>query len=85
MERFLMKKNTEIISSIVYMLLVLSFGLPFISFEGYSILSNTTSHLAALESPYAWVINTVMFFPPFMRIHWADPTEQNCFRTVGNG
>ena len=38
-----MKNITEIISFVVYMLLV-SFRLPFICFEEYSRLSNTTSH-----------------------------------------
>ncbi len=39
--------------------LLVSFVLPFYSFEGYSIISNTTSHLAAQASPYAWIMNIV--------------------------
>jgi hypothetical membrane protein len=31
--------------------------MPLISFEGYSILSNTTSHLGAQGSPNAWIMN----------------------------
>jgi len=44
------------IASFTLFLLVSTF-LPFKSFEGYSIISNTTSHLGAQGSPYAWVMN----------------------------
>lgn len=55
-----MQKNKEIISNIVYILfLVVSFGLPFFSFKGYSIISNTTSHLAAQGSPFAWAMDII--------------------------
>lgn len=37
--------------------LLVSTLLPFKSFEGYSIISNTTSHLGAQGSPCAWVMN----------------------------
>ncbi|WP_207706936.1 DUF998 domain-containing protein [Alkalibaculum sporogenes] len=39
--------------------LVVSNGLALFSFAGYSILSNTTSHLGAQGSPYSWVMNIV--------------------------
>ena len=53
------KNNISIIISIVTyaVLIVVSLSLPFISFDGYSILSNTTSHLGAQGSPNAWVVN----------------------------
>ncbi|MDC7237668.1 MAG: DUF998 domain-containing protein [Sphaerochaetaceae bacterium] len=55
-----MQKSTKVLLIIVYSLfLVVSFGLPFFSFEGYSILSNTTSHLAAQSSPFAWVMDLI--------------------------
>lgn len=34
-----------------------SLVLPFFSFEGYSIVENTTSHLGAQRSPHAWFMN----------------------------
>ena len=39
--------------------LLVSTGLVFFSFEGYSLLSNTTSHLGAQGSPNAWLMNLV--------------------------
>ncbi len=55
-----MQKSKRVILILVYILfLVVSFGLPFFSFEGYSIISNTTSHLAAQSSPFAWVMDMV--------------------------
>ncbi|TCI53145.1 DUF998 domain-containing protein [Exiguobacterium sp. SH5S13] len=37
--------------------LVVSTVLPLFSFDGYSLVSNTTSHLGAQASPHAWVMN----------------------------
>ncbi len=52
--------RSNMISLFIFVLfLVVSIGLPFFSFEGYSILSNTTSHLGAQSSPYSWVMNMV--------------------------
>lgn len=39
--------------------IIVSSFLPVFSFEGYSVLSNTTSHLGAQGSPYAWIMNFV--------------------------
>jgi len=39
--------------------LLVSTGLAFFSFDGYSLLSNTTSHLGAQGSPHAWLMNLV--------------------------
>ncbi|HAX03822.1 MAG: hypothetical protein A2Y45_08115 [Tenericutes bacterium GWC2_34_14] len=48
----------KLFKSIVYLLLVLvSSILPIFSFDDYSLISNTTSHLGAQGSPYAWVMN----------------------------
>lgn len=41
------------------LMLVVIFGLPFFSAEGYSILKNTTSELGAQKTPNAWVMNTI--------------------------
>jgi len=55
-----MNKSIKIISIICFTIfLLVSFGLPFFSFEGYSIISNTTSHLAAQGSPYALLMDIV--------------------------
>lgn len=48
--------------------LTVSLLLPFFSFEGYSVISNTTSHLGAQGSPYAWVMNTVFILLGIMAI-----------------
>jgi hypothetical protein len=39
------------------LLVAVMFLLPFWSFEGYSLLENTTSHLGAQGSPNAWAMN----------------------------
>ncbi|MFC4714208.1 DUF998 domain-containing protein [Planococcus dechangensis] len=39
--------------------IIISTGLAFFSFEGYSILSNTTSHLGAQGSPHSWLMNII--------------------------
>jgi len=43
--------------SIYLMFIMVSFLLSLFSFDNYSIFSNTTSHLGAQGSPYAWVMN----------------------------
>lgn len=55
----MLRKKSAIVIYIVF-LMVATF-LPTISFDGYSILRHTTSHLGAQGSPYAWVMNTVFF------------------------
>jgi len=53
-----MKYPIKMLLVIVYILFILvAFLLPLYSFEGYSIISNTTSHLGAQGSPNAWVMN----------------------------
>lgn len=42
---------------ILIVFLIVAFILPLFSFDGYSILSNTTSHLGAQGSPHAWIMN----------------------------
>ena len=51
-----MQKSKRIV---YFMFLLVSFGLPIFSFEGYSVMSNTTSHLAAQGSPFAWVMDII--------------------------
>lgn len=41
--------------------LVVSTVLPFFSFDGYSLIRHTTSHLGAQGSPHAWVMNVTFF------------------------
>jgi len=53
-------KNPKIIPLLIFIsFLIVSNGLPAFSFPGYSILSNTTSHLGAQGSPYSWVMNII--------------------------
>ena len=65
----------RIITATAYVLfLIVSFLLPFYSFEGYSILSNTTSHLGAQGSPNAWLMNTVFIILGLVAILKTYPT-----------
>lgn len=53
-------KKIKIFSFFIFILfLVVSNGLAFFSFPGYSIFHNTTSHLGAQGSPHAWIMNLV--------------------------
>lgn len=61
-------KNNRLSIIIIFLFLIVSTGLPFYSFEGYSILSNTTSHLGAQGSPYAWLMNLVFIALGLMSI-----------------
>lgn len=45
--------------SIYVLLILVSFLLPLVSFDGYSILEHTTSHLGAQNSNNAWIMNIV--------------------------
>lgn len=45
--------------AILGIFILVSSILPLFSFEGYSILGNTTSHLGARGSPNAWIMNVV--------------------------
>lgn len=54
-----MDRHTRISLSIFVLFIVVSTGLAFFSFEGYSILRNTTSHLGAQGSPHSWMMNMV--------------------------
>lgn len=50
--------TSKLISLFIFgLFLLVSNILPFFSFDGYSIVSNTTSHLGAQGSPYAWMMN----------------------------
>ncbi|MDP2425336.1 MAG: DUF998 domain-containing protein [bacterium] len=53
-----MNLSTRRINIFIYVIFfIVSTFLPLISFQGYSIITNTTSHLGAQGSPYAWVMN----------------------------
>lgn len=62
------QRNKAISASCFVLFIVVSLGLPFFSFEGYSILSNTTSHLAAQRSPFAWIMDMVFVWIGVMAI-----------------
>lgn len=52
------KQNLSLIFSFS-LLLVVMLVLPYFSTSNYSIISNTTSHLAAQGSPHAWLMNLI--------------------------
>jgi len=56
-----MKKINLLLIAYIIMLPIV-FILPFYSFNSYSILRNTTSHLAAQNTPNAWIMNLVFIF-----------------------
>ena len=77
-----MKKNK--VAIIVYILfLAVSNGLALISFEGYSLLSNTTSHLGAQGSPNAWVMNFVFMCLGIMSIWITLSSNIRFYQVVG--
>ena len=56
----MLRKRQLIVSIIIYFLfLIVASILPLFSYKGYSIISNTTSHLGAQGSPYAIIMNVV--------------------------
>ncbi len=79
-----MWKNKKIISACCYSLfLAVAFGLPFFSFPGYSILSNTTSHLASQGSPFAWVMDLVFVALGLMALVIAYDTKVRYHQVIG--
>ncbi len=77
-----MKKNKA--AFIVYILfLAVSIGLALFSFDGYSILSNTTSHLGAQGSPNAWVMNFVFMCLGAMSIWIVLSSKIRFYQVVG--
>lgn len=58
-------------------------GLPFYSFKGYSILSNTTSHLAAQGSAYAWIMDFIFLCLGVMAIKNTFVTGVLYHRVIG--
>jgi hypothetical membrane protein len=50
--------HSKVVSLVIFVLfLLVVMILPYFSYEGYSIVSNTTSHLGAQGSPHAWLMN----------------------------
>lgn len=76
------KKNTCIIIYILFLLV--SFGLPFFSFEGYSVISNTTSHLAAQGSPFAWLMDIIFICLGVMAIYINYSTRVRYHQIIGS-
>lgn len=74
---------TIITTTSLVLFLVVSTFLPFISFEGYSIFSNTTSHLGAQGSPFAWVMNGVFILLGIAAILKTYPSRISYTRTFG--
>lgn len=80
----LMKKSRRNIYIAIYILfLVVSFGLPFFSFDGYSILSNTISHLAAQGAPFAWVMDIVFICLGVLAIYACYSTKVLYHQIIG--
>ena len=80
-----MEKSKRIISILVYILfLTVTFGLPFFSFKGYSIISNTTSHLAAQGSPFAWLMDIVFICLGTMAILINYTTRVRYHQVIGS-
>jgi len=74
----------KIFAAAAYVLfLIVSFLLPFYSFEGYSILNNTTSHLGAQGSPNAWLMNVVFFILGLVAIMKTSSTGMPFTRVSG--
>lgn len=55
-----MMRHEKSASAVIFILFAgVSTALPLFSFEGYSLVQNTTSHLGAQGSPNAWIMNVV--------------------------
>ncbi|TAA71753.1 DUF998 domain-containing protein [Planococcus salinarum] len=78
-----MKKITIVSLLIFIFFLIASNGLAIISFPGYSILSNTTSHLGAQGSPYSWIMNIFFISLGLMAILVTYSTRIRYHQVVG--
>ena len=55
-------KRIRFILIAYFLMIPVIFILPFYSLESYSILNNTTSHLAAQNTPNSWIMNVVFCY-----------------------
>ena len=55
-------KSIRFLRTAYLLMIPVIFILPFYSLESYSILKNTTSHLAAQNTPNAWIMNVLFWF-----------------------
>lgn len=76
-------KMNKIAIGVYILFLVVSTGLPLFSFDGYSIMSNTTSHLGAQGSPNAWVMNFVFLFLGAMSIWITLSSKIRFYQLIG--
>ena len=52
-----MKSSVKYLQGAYLLMIIVIFTLPFFSVDSYTILKNTSSHLAAQNEPYAWIMN----------------------------
>lgn len=77
-------KKTKILSLLIFVsFLIASNGMAVISFPGYSILSNTTSHLGAQGSPYSWIMNIIFISLGLMAIRVTYSTRIRYHQVMG--
>ena len=71
------KKNIDgsLYIGICILFLLVSFILPFYSFEGYQIIKHTTSHLGAQGSPHAWMMNLVFMGLGLLSLYKVNQTK----------
>jgi len=68
----------------LYIVMILGFMLlPLFSFNGYSIIEHTTSHLAAQGSPNAWVMNIIFILLGSTSMYIAIKTKSRFHQTIG--
>ncbi len=73
-----------IISVGIYVLFIaVSTFLPIFSFEGYSVFSNTTSHLGAQSSPHGWIMNIVFMLLGIRSMHICLKTRIPYIQFIG--
>ena len=68
----------------LYIIMIFGFMLlPLFSFNGYSIIEHTTSHLAAQGSPNAWVMNMIFLLLGLTSIYIAIKTKSRFHQVIG--
>ena len=78
-----MTKHKKIYMFVYLQFVLVSLMLPFFSFENYSIILNTTSHLGAQGSPYAWIMNVTFMMLGFSALMRVTTTQVRYHQVLG--
>jgi len=80
-----MKLTNEFINILIYIIFIsVSSLLPLFSFQGYSIMTHTTSHLGAQGSPYAWIMNLTFILLGLTSLRICIKTKIRFHQVIGS-